>query len=330
VAGDISPPVIPAPFSLGQDLAGNQALAAVYKLPPHKRHESKILPGTILPAPLLTEWDTPREEMLWHEKQGGGGGGGGRGGGGRGGGGGGGGYHQHQQQQQQQQYQRDAPMQVGPAGQRMVAHGTGLAQQMRGLHHGAPPFQPAGQYGGYGGQQQQQQQQMGGQYGAAPMQQQYGGAPGGGMYAPPPGMYRPAGQVIPMQAGRGGSLFGAMRPVAAPYQPPGPASGSGQYHPQQQQQQYGSAAPLSRAAYGVQPQYGPPRPAQYGGPPAGPYGGAPPQYGAPSGYGAPGAGPPPYGAPQQQQQQQPGYAAGNPYAALQRQGGRGRDPRQGR
>lgn len=41
--GDICPPVVHAPFNLGEDLTSNDVLCVVYKLPPHKRHEPRIM-----------------------------------------------------------------------------------------------------------------------------------------------------------------------------------------------------------------------------------------------------------------------------------------------
>lgn len=41
--GDVCPPVLPAPFGLGDDITANDVLCAVYKLPPHKRHEPRIM-----------------------------------------------------------------------------------------------------------------------------------------------------------------------------------------------------------------------------------------------------------------------------------------------
>mmetsp|Transcript_1910 Transcript_1910/g.4334 ORF Transcript_1910/g.4334 Transcript_1910/m.4334 type:complete len:1136 (+) Transcript_1910:112-3519(+) len=68
VSGEACPPVIPAPFDLGEDITNNQVLCACYRLPPHKPHEPKIMEGTQLDEPLLTEADKPHEEPLWHEK----------------------------------------------------------------------------------------------------------------------------------------------------------------------------------------------------------------------------------------------------------------------
>ncbi|KIY92231.1 5'-3' exoribonuclease 2 [Monoraphidium neglectum] len=47
-AGDPKPPVVRAPYSLGDDVTGNAVTVAVYRLPEHKRHECRLMEGTVL------------------------------------------------------------------------------------------------------------------------------------------------------------------------------------------------------------------------------------------------------------------------------------------
>ncbi|KAG2435630.1 hypothetical protein HXX76_006833 [Chlamydomonas incerta] len=349
-AGETQPSVVPVPMpGLGPDVLNNSVLCVTYKLPPHIPHEPRIMPGTVLDTPILTEADRPIDQPLWHER-----------GAGRG-----------------APHNRDlaAPM-VGDAGMRMLNfqfgyNGRGPPPVPRGA--GGAPMHMHGNYGpqqgGYGG---------GG-----------GGGPGGGGYGPPPAAGGPPGRYGPPGyggggGGRGGGGYGPPGggggyPPSGGYGSapgPGPYSGGGGG--------YGgpSGGYPPSGGYGGQPYpaphhtgggggYGapPPGPGGYGGrggpppaaggggygyPPAGGYGappaqigyGAPrpaggnfysgirPTYPAPGGGGAPGGGPPTgYGAPmqpvharpppQQQQGPPPAYGSNNPYTALQRP----RDPR---
>ncbi len=50
---------------------GNKVLCAGYRLPDSLPHLSKIMEGTDVGEPVLTDADMPHEEALWHEKVGG-------------------------------------------------------------------------------------------------------------------------------------------------------------------------------------------------------------------------------------------------------------------
>ena len=44
--GEVCPAVLPAPFrGLGEDLTSNSVVCCVYKLPPHHKHSTQLLPG---------------------------------------------------------------------------------------------------------------------------------------------------------------------------------------------------------------------------------------------------------------------------------------------
>jgi len=42
-----------APYTLGDDVTGNAAVVAVYKLPEHKRHECRLMEGTVVDVSAL-------------------------------------------------------------------------------------------------------------------------------------------------------------------------------------------------------------------------------------------------------------------------------------
>ncbi|KAG2453813.1 hypothetical protein HYH02_002020 [Chlamydomonas schloesseri] len=339
-AGETQPSVVPAPMSgLGPDVLNNSVLCITYKLPPHMAHEPRIMPGTQLDAPILTEADRPIDQPLWHER-----------GAGRG-----------------APHSRDlqAPM-VGDAGLRMLNfqlgyNGRGPPPVPRGP--GGAPMPMHGNYGppqgGYGGGP------PGGGYGGggygAPGAYGGGGGggygpPGGGGGYPPSGGYGSAPGPGPYSGGGGGGYGGPQ----GGYPPPhggggrGGGYGGGQPYPAPHLAAGGrgyGAPPPGPSGYGGRGGPPPVGGGGYGYPPAGGYGSAPPPQ---SGYGAaprpgagnffsgirptypaPGGGGPPtgYGAPmqpvharppppQQQQGPPPGYG-NNPYAALQRP----RDPR---
>ncbi|GLC40571.1 hypothetical protein PLESTF_001013400 [Pleodorina starrii] len=347
--GETQPSVVPSPFpGLGSDVLNNSVLCITYKLPPHQPHQPRIMEGTQLDSPVLTEEDKPVDQPLWHEK-----------GAGRG-----------------PPHTRDmrAPM-VGDPGLRMLNFQLGYSGRAgappvpRGMGEAAgglgpgPMYGGGLQYGGYGNHHSQQQgPQHGGGYGSGGRypgpggpQQPYGGggvgyggsgAGGGGYrqqggYGGPPGpgphsgyggrQDYPSGQRGPSPPAYGGGPpqhggYGA--PPPSQYGPPG------HYPPPQSQQpppgRWGPPSGSGGGGYYPPPQAHQPPPGQYGGG----YGGAPPPAqnfyqsirptynsgGAPTGYGAPvqpGVQPLPH-------QAQPPYG-NNPYAALQRP----RDPRGG-
>lgn len=44
--GEVCPAVLPAPFrGLGEDITSNNVVCCVYKLPPHHKHSTQLLPG---------------------------------------------------------------------------------------------------------------------------------------------------------------------------------------------------------------------------------------------------------------------------------------------
>ncbi|KAG1677357.1 hypothetical protein FOA52_010736 [Chlamydomonas sp. UWO 241] len=138
LAGGVAcPSVMPAPFGLGENVRDNKVMCGCYRLPPSLPHQPMIMPGTELGAPVLTDADTPQEEPLWHEKQGGGGGGRGGYGGGRGAG-------------------RHNGMHMGDAAQRTISHAMG------GRGGGGGGGYQQGGYGGGGGYQQGGYGAMGG------------------------------------------------------------------------------------------------------------------------------------------------------------------------
>lgn len=332
--GEACPSMLPAPFDLGEDITSNKVLCASYCLPAPLPHQPVILEGTQLPEPILTDIDKPRDEALWHEKQGGRGpmrsngialgdgarrhiehGMGGRGqygGGGRGGYGGG-----------------------GNGGGGNQGYGLGFGSQQGGYGAGGYGGQQGG--GGYGGR-------GGGGYG-----QPAGGYGGGGYGAPRP---------QPVGAGYGAPApqYGGRGPPPPSFAPPrgGPAAGGGYGQPAPYAQgaggygggrgggypggAYGAAGGYGQAAGGDPrrggPPAGPPMPAPYqygqgggrggyGGPPAaaaGGYGGGPQNIYNGMRPVAPGRGPPPGG--RGQGAPPPASYGNNPYAALQRPGGR--------
>ena len=233
-AGDPCPAVVPAPFpGLGEDLTSNSVVCAAYRLPPHHKHECRLLPGAVEEAPEVTDADMAPDKPLWHEAPRGGGPGG---------------------------YQRGPPPGglLGNAAHRMLHHSMAAGRgppygqqqayppQQYGQQPYAPQQQQQQQYGGY----QQPQQQYGGYYGAPQPPQQHGG------YAYP-APAQPAGaygwqQQAPAQQYGGYAGPGA---AAAPVQRfgGGPASAGYQYTPQQQQQ-YGFAQPApEQQAWGASP-----------------------------------------------------------------------------
>lgn len=53
-------PALPTPRAgLGPDVLNNSVLCITYKLPPHIPHEPRIMPGTVVDTPILTEADRP-------------------------------------------------------------------------------------------------------------------------------------------------------------------------------------------------------------------------------------------------------------------------------
>ena len=44
-AGEPCPAVVPAPFSLGDDIAANSVCCACFRNPPHQRHLPRLLEG---------------------------------------------------------------------------------------------------------------------------------------------------------------------------------------------------------------------------------------------------------------------------------------------
>ncbi|KAK2079216.1 hypothetical protein QBZ16_002907 [Prototheca wickerhamii] len=83
-AGDPCPPVVRAPYDLGEDIGANTVVCAAFRPPPEVKHVTQLLPGAVEDEPTLTIEDKPPPPQLWHEapQYGGGGRGGGRGGGG--------------------------------------------------------------------------------------------------------------------------------------------------------------------------------------------------------------------------------------------------------
>ncbi|GFR47876.1 hypothetical protein Agub_g9685, partial [Astrephomene gubernaculifera] len=68
-AGETQPSVVPVPFQgLGSDVLNNSVLCITYRLPPHLPHQPRIMEGTQLDPPLLTEADRPVDQALWHER----------------------------------------------------------------------------------------------------------------------------------------------------------------------------------------------------------------------------------------------------------------------
>jgi len=252
VGGETCPTRMPTPMKCMADIENNQVLAVCFKLPgPLERFVPPVLmPGAMLPDPVVGERDMPPPPKLWHEDAprgphqsremphpsrpqggqpmglGGGGGGGGplsglgmgMGMGPMGGGGNGPGLSAGAHRLLQASVQaggRGGVMSYAPAGGGMPAGGGGYPQQQ---------------------QQQQQQQQFGGQgQMGRPGQMMYGsqgGYPpqGQGGYAPPPGapmMMQGGGGMVPMgqqqqqqqqQQQFGGQFFGGQFP-------PGPGSG---------------------------------------------------------------------------------------------------------
>ena len=64
-AGDPCPPVLPAPFGLGDDITANGAMCVTYLNPDPQPHLPKLQKGTILPDPRVDEKDLPPPKPLW-------------------------------------------------------------------------------------------------------------------------------------------------------------------------------------------------------------------------------------------------------------------------
>ncbi|KAK9808425.1 hypothetical protein WJX73_003377 [Symbiochloris irregularis] len=74
-SGEACPAVLPAPFSVGDDITANAVCCASFKDPPEQKHVTRPLPGQMHEDPVLTEEDQPQLKALWHEDRPGFGGG---------------------------------------------------------------------------------------------------------------------------------------------------------------------------------------------------------------------------------------------------------------
>jgi 5'-3' exoribonuclease 2 len=288
-AGDACPSVVPAPLpGVGEDITANSVVAAAYIPPPEGPHVRGLLPGAVEDEFVVADGDLAPAPRLWHED--------GRGGGfaGRGGGRGGGG---------------------GGRGDFGGGRGGGGGYDNRGGGGGGGYDNRGGGGGGGGGGFDNR----GG--GGPPPYYQNGGDPAAHRMlqhsfaagAPPPQQQQYYQPLHPQQAPPPGGYYA---PPGGQYAPPPQAYG---YAPPQPQ--YGGYAPPPHPAFGRAPPphgYAPP---PYGHAPPPGFGQPPPHYpGAPMP--SPSLQPPPYyGAPPPGQA--PPYASGNPYAPLQRDGGRG-------
>ena len=66
IDGEVCPRKIHSPFNGHDDIVDNQVHCAAFKNPPYHAHESRILPGAVLPRNVVTEQDY-RPSKLWHE-----------------------------------------------------------------------------------------------------------------------------------------------------------------------------------------------------------------------------------------------------------------------
>lgn len=66
IDGDVCPTKIHSPLTGHEDIDNNQVHCAAFKNPPYHVHESRILPGAMLPRNVVTEQDY-RPSKLWHE-----------------------------------------------------------------------------------------------------------------------------------------------------------------------------------------------------------------------------------------------------------------------
>lgn len=66
--GEVCPMIVPAPFpGLGEDLTSNAVVCCVYKLPEHKPHNTKLLPGAVEEPSIISDYDIQPDPQLWHE-----------------------------------------------------------------------------------------------------------------------------------------------------------------------------------------------------------------------------------------------------------------------